>query len=356
MNTSIALTAAAVLISSCVFVWNLAVAPTGSLKQLNADLTEYVRTGAIAAAPNDHILDLFAANRQTQKIAKWTIRNLTWKSLGEMKRFGYKQIAFNEMPQPQRLGIFFIDPNKDPKGIIERYNVWSATSIPSAGIVLVNMNYIRKIIVNSPDPADVTVGNDFFDDEGKLIGLTAEQNRDPPVGAGTTDYVAIVILQNIMISTYVVLHEVGHIFEYHTRQASGITKSFKERELIADDFFARMVANLPEAPDGPHLKEMVVTYYMSMGFNSFLSSQLRDQYGVGWMQLYTRDPKHGPLVLKSSVLAQHPPLAYRLIILIHRIYKEFNRTLSPGAPRFFDEYAYESVISKKIVLTWSLLP
>lgn len=129
----------------------------------------------------------------------------------------YNQIAVNERFAQDRIGIYFVDPDNDPDGLLKRYDVYSARSFPSVGVIIVNVGFIKDILNLKPYIDNLT-GESFPQSEagathhmGDQIILKLEKSVE---GVKPWTFAEYYNIQALFICVYVVIHEVGRIHDY----------------------------------------------------------------------------------------------------------------------------------------------
>lgn len=367
------ITAIALIVITCLAlsVIHVFASRSHNADKLKEDLVFYINKNHIHPAPDDFVIELYSLDITTQKIVKALFLSLADSALNKLLPFGYKGIAINEIPDPKRINIYYIDPKSDPRGIIKKYNVYNAKSFVKHGIVLVNLEYIEKIISSSAtwalpnsdmavinyDPKtgkliDFDTSGEGFDPTGRIIDLKAQRQNNPTGYFIAPD--SIQVRSNIMICIYIIYHEIGHIFEYKTRR-NGEVADYKTIEEAADHFFADIFVEMPRDLVFEHFKEIMLGE-MERGFITFLSNTLRKNYRTTWNDLVSRKEEDGQLALKNSVFSRHPPLVYRLVSIMHKLFQAENRQITDKDRRYASEDVYRTVLRDKIKLMNGIIP
>jgi hypothetical protein len=344
------------LISVAILIWVTlpeAHAQSRFIKDLVAHLNEYKASGLLADE------ELWFSSKLTDpldnKVSRYVLQEILRQCLQRLRSKSIvRYIRINEQHNPSDLNIFIIDPNKDPRGIIERVHArGNAVSFPNSRLILIDVQLLDSIV-----GADFSVSTDSPTTDFRLSrtveGQTALSlqllNSVAGIKAAALMLTGDVGQAFYKIKTYtgfvILLHEIGHVYHQHNLNSASYFRPGKEAENIeveADNFALSILDSLGYTQVGD-----VIFTQVQMGVAATLSYYLRKTRGHGISEYFykvDKDNKPLNLVLTYRLLDLHPPLEYRLLLISATMQ---NRS-SPSVTN-----PYREILST-LGWTWSLL-
>lgn len=311
-----------------------------------------VKNHEVALHPDDDYLETLAPTDRTKLLIGYTFYNLLFDSRLATIGKKYNSIGINATYSPNRVNIYFIDPKFDKSGLLVRYGVYNARSFPQIGIILVNVDFIKKLIALQPyttnltgDP-DANVGEQVSGHHGDQVFLKLEKSVE---GVAPWSYDEFFKSQALFIAMYVVIHEIGHIHDFDVSGADAYArKQDKEKEEYADDFFAKLFVHLGNVKEFDALWPTAFSF-ATTGMQTFLSHDLFIRFEKTETDIVATNNTY---YIKDSVFANHPPLAYRLLRVLYYTLKERNAS---SDVKYSDEAIYK-VLLNRVKLQRSLIP
>jgi hypothetical protein len=342
------------LVAIFALVLNLFMGVSANPEALPSQINAYVQTQAIRPAPgDDNVLEGFATSKRAQLLVGYTFYNLLFDARRAIQGPHYKSIGINEKYVPHQLSVYFLDPERDSSGLLKQYDVYNARSFPKLGLVLVNLDFVKRLLQMQPYMQNLT--NDSIPEvDAQSVGHQGDQIilklKEPVEGADPWQLNETFTAQALFICMYIVIHEIGHIHDYdQLGDEKYYQKPAKLREEYADHFFASLFAGLSDIQEFEPLYE--TAFFMGTnGMLTYMSHQLVETFGKTEIELYRSGKTYE---LKDSILSSHPPLAHRLMQVLYFIFEERNRR--EGKQRFTDESVYETLL-QKVQLRRSLMP
>lgn len=330
-----------------------ALAQSAFVKDLIGHLNEYKTNGILADE------ELWFSSKLTDaldnKLGRFVFQEILRQSLQKLRSKSVaRYIRVNEQYNASDLNIFIIDPNKDPRGIIERVHArGNAVSFPNARLILVDLQLLESI-----ESADFSVSADSSTTDFRLSRTVEGQkilslqllNSIAGIKTAALFLTGDVDQAFFKLKTYtgfvILLHEIGHVYYQHNLGSASYFRPGKETENVeveADNFALSIFDSLGYTKVGD-----VILAQAQMGIAAILSYYLRKNHGHGISEyFYKVDQYNMPLklVLTYRLLDLHPPLEYRLLLVSSTLQSRS----SPSATN-----PYREILST-LSWTWSVL-
>jgi hypothetical protein len=315
-------------------------------------LNPYVTRGDISyVADDDDVFEEYATTDRSKVLVNYTFHNLMWGAYYAIQSERYNALALNEQYVPRQVSVYFIDPDRDPSSILQRYKVHSARSFPSVGIVLVNLGFVTKLLQLKPYIEDATGLNILTSNDSHLGDELLVKIDKPLPNVVPWSLDELYANKALFICMYVVIHEIGHIHDYDVLGEEGYRqKPLKLREEYADQFFASIFADLSKSKAMEPIYDVSFSL-MTSGMLSYLSHHFVQSLGKTEFEVWTSGDQ--TFELHDSILATHPPMAHRLLQVLYLIFHHRNTSLSEG--QFGDEAVYKRLL-EKVQLREGIMP
>ena len=322
-------------LAAAFLVINLFTKPSADYRDLPSAIEVYTTKGIIPTGRKDSVLELYATTDRSRLLVGYSFYNLLFDANRAFKGTRFSAIGVNEKYSPQWINIYFISPNTDPFSLLKRYSIYNARSFPETGLIIVNTDFIKGLLRQEPVLRKET--KDF------LLGLRNPKNGplpqpETPNGIEPWGLQESFITQALYVCIYVVVHEIGHVYDFETKGGDLYAKTPpQQREMEADQFFASLFVGLLTVPEFKN--EALSAHHMAtLGMLTYMLRQLLEMVGKNEAAVYASEQNY---TLKNSVFASHPPMAHRLMQVLYYIFKEENK----GRPED-DQLAEEGVYRK----------
>jgi hypothetical protein len=323
-------------------------------KHIVSDIEVSLREKWIEIAAEDNVLETLAPTERSKFLVGWTFYNVLYNAKEIVESDGYEAIGVNSLYSERYINIYFIDPARDKLGLLKKYNVYNARSFPEFSLIVINIDFLRKLKLVQPYVENRTGRQIEYGIQG------SEQTSDklllrleePIEGIVPWTVAELHETQALFIGMYIVMHEIGHVHDFwKSGKYEYDRKSSKEKEVFADRFFATVFSGLKDVPEFSKAYETAFSMGTD-GMLTYLSEKLIEKTGKTGTAIFEGTQDYP---LRDSIFATHPPMIHRILQVLYYIFQENNRSAAndrnfTGSERFY------GTLLKRTPLEWSILP